>query len=313
MPPTTSLVIIYNHYHPQNIERLDNLYLSRFAEVLHLVPFIECDSGSVISVGRSSHNFQGYIFDARETLQQSQSDRFLVIADDVLLNPTINGTNVDDKFGLTSEGDAFLENMSALSSLQSFWRHTASALSFRVKSQALDISHVLPPLHEAGRKIGRLGDAGMNLSRRAVHPNLRAFVYSTLTGPIRKLDGLVRRLLGILGQDDWRVRLSRKTDYPFAWGYSDVFVLPKSALPRFSRLGGAFAAAGLFVEIAVPTALALSCDVVKTQAPGLTGQALWGKEKSSLDPFNRSLSALVSEFPATTLFLHPVKLSEWSE
>ena len=312
MSPTTSLVIIYNHYHPQNIDRLNEIYLSRFAEVLHLVPFIESHGDSVISVGRSSHNFQGYIFDAKETLQLSQSDRFLFIADDVLLNPAINWTNVDDKFGLTSEDDAFLENISALSSLRSFWRHTASALSFRVKSQALSISHVLPPLHEAVTKIGRLGDASMILSPRAVHPNLLAFIYSTTTGPIRKLDGLVRRLLGILGHDDWRVRLSRKTDYPFAWGYSDVFILPKSALPRFSQLCGAFAAAGLFVEIAVPTALALSCDVVKAQASGLTGQALWGKEKSSLETFNRSLSALVSEFPETTLFLHPVKLSEWS-
>ena len=313
MRHSTSLVIIYNHYYPQNIDRLNELYRPRFPEIFHLVPFIENEGRSVVSVGRSSHNFQGYFFDARHSLKKSRSKRFLCIADDVLLNPAITSENVEEKFGLESSEDGFLENISPLSSLRSYWRHTASALSFELDSRALNISHVLPTPSEARAKLRSVGDTDFLLSRSAVNPSLLAYLYRKLTGLIRKMDGLLQGLLGVLGKDDWRYRSSRKLKYPFLWGYSDVFVLPNSALPLFSRLCGAFAAKELFVEVALPTALALSCRVVRSRAPRLTGQALWGKDRKKLDKFGQSLSFLVSEFPEDWLFVHPVKLSEWSD
>ncbi len=310
---TTCLVVMYNHSFPQNIPRINSIYQSRFPKILHLLPLAEVETPTVISVARSSHNFQGFIFDARHALDTENCDRFLFISDDVFLHPSINSSTVSEYFGLANNDEAFLGDLNSFANLKSFWRHAASARNFKLKSQALDISHALPSFEEAAEKLAELGVFSHSLRRKSLHPSIAAYIYAMFTEAFRKLDGLIRRFLGILGEDEWRHPSSLRLGYPLVWGYSDVFIIPASVAKNFARMCGAFAAAGLFAEVAIPTALALSAKKLQTSSgSNRRGQVLWGRHRKNLDSFNGSLTRLAETFPSNWLFVHPIKLSEWS-
>ena len=56
-----TLVIIYNHHYPKNIERLDLIYKDKFKSIFHLIPFYSGEKSNVIPVYGNSFYFQGYI------------------------------------------------------------------------------------------------------------------------------------------------------------------------------------------------------------------------------------------------------------
>ena len=74
-----------------------------------------------------------------------------------------------------------------------------------------------------------------------------------------------------------------------------------------------FAAAKLFIEVALPTAMVLSTDdLVIGHEIDLKGRALWVEEDFEiLKPYEKDFSKLMSNFPPTYLYLHPIKLSQW--
>lgn len=310
----TCLVVFYNHHFPENIGRINALYESRFDEVVHLLPFLEEETSDTVSVARSSHSFSGFFHDARSVLRSSACERFLFIADDLLLNPKVNSHSLDDCFGLSGAEDAFVATLKSFDTQTSFWRHASSALSFHLLTQARDLRHALPSRPEAFALLERHNVASHSVKLRALYPSKLALIYALVTHLFRKLDGLLRRGLGVLGKDDWRVKLGLELEYPLAHGYSDIFLVPKSNFEKFAHYCGVFAAGGLFSEIAVPTAIALSCDTVLTEdsAP-LRGGAIWGNSRNELQKNNRSLSRLMVDFPRDLLYIHPIKLSEWGD
>src|SRR5690606_17395419 len=102
--------------------------------------------------------------------------------------------------------------------------------------------------------------------------------------------------------------------YPVAGSYSDILVISKNSIRDFCRYCGIMAAAGLFVEIAVPTSLLLASKKIQLGKDlKLQGKALWtaGETTAVEEEHNRSLQHLTNHFPAGHLFLHPVKLSKW--
>lgn len=87
-------------------------------------------------------------------------------------------------------------------------------------------------------------------------------------------------------------------------------------MDRFRHYCGLFAAGNLWVEHASPTALVMSTDkiMVTHNHCRYRGKALWSEtEKKELDRYQNSLSTLLRDFPAEYLFLHPVKLSAWTD
>lgn len=280
--------------------------------MIHLVPFLEEESSDAVSVARSSHHFSGFFFDARDVLAASTCDRLLFIADDLFLNPKVDSNSLDSFFGLSGGQDAFLATLKSFKSQSSFWRHSWSALSFRRSTQAIDVREALPTWAEAYSLLERHKVASSSVRLKALYPSKVALVYMFATHFFRKFDRLVRRALGILGKDDWRSTFGLELDYPLAHGYSDLFLIPKANFDAFARYCGAFGAGGLFAEIAVPTAVALSCDTVVTEdSAAISGLALWGESRSELERFDSSLSRLISDFPDDLLYIHPIKLSEW--
>jgi len=309
----TCLVVVYNHYFPSNISRIDKLYEGRFSRVVHLLPFAEHENESVLSVGRSSHHFQGYVYDSREALLATGCDRFLFIADDVFLNPQVAEPTLDKFFGLADEDDSFLHQFGSLGEIDFYWSHAAQALSFEVSTSALNLTHAIPDRERAEEIIRDHGEYSSEIYRKSIYASRRLENFEKVTSLLDNTDRLVRRLFGVSVVPP-RAHKSRNLRYPLAYGYSDIFLVSRENLPIFARYCGAFAAAGLFVEIALPTALALSSRVIRTQKDSpLAGGPLWGPGVSTLDRFDRELELLVQDFPPEWLFVHPVKLSEWND
>jgi hypothetical protein len=104
------------------------------------------------------------------------------------------------------------------------------------------------------------------------------------------------------------------TKYPLARSYCDVLAISTVSIKRFCHYCGIFAAPSLFAELAIPTALVLAADkIVTEQDLALRGKALWTQEQlDELNPYGRRLGRLLRGFPADYLYLHPVKLSQWT-
>ena len=101
--------------------------------------------------------------------------------------------------------------------------------------------------------------------------------------------------------------------YPLVGGYSDIFLITADVMDKFVLYCGAFAATRLFVEIAIPTAMALACKKIQFDKDiKLKQRALWtADDHKILEKYNFSLAALNEDYPENTLFIHPVKLSKW--
>ena len=114
-----------------------------------------------------------------------------------------------------------------------------------------------------------------------------------------------------------RIRKERfHLSYPLVGAYADIFIVPAAIIHRFRHYCGLFAAGNLWVEHAIPTALVLSTSniIVTHNQSRYRGKALrTAEEKKQLDRFRGSLTALLQDFPANHLFLHPVKLTTWTD
>src|SRR4051794_32900822 len=84
-----TLVILFNHPFPKNIDKLRSIYGARFPDMLFLMPIVEVDDPSVITVFRGGYNFHGHIADAVDRIAARDSDLYLFCQDDLLLNPDL--------------------------------------------------------------------------------------------------------------------------------------------------------------------------------------------------------------------------------
>ncbi|MBR2165594.1 MAG: hypothetical protein IJ915_03500 [Paludibacteraceae bacterium] len=89
-----ALLIIYNHRYDKNIDRLENLYKGKFSHIYHIMPFYDGNIENVIPVYESSYRFQSYITQAFQHLKDKGFTHYFIVADDMLLNPQINETNL---------------------------------------------------------------------------------------------------------------------------------------------------------------------------------------------------------------------------
>ena len=107
--------------------------------------------------------------------------------------------------------------------------------------------------------------------------------------------------------------------YPLVCSYSDIVIVSKNTIKQFCAYCGAFAANELFVEFAMPTALLLSSNDVVTEIQiGARGEIYWTYEKHEslnyeevMKPYGYDLHILLQNFPQTSLYIHPIKLSKW--
>jgi hypothetical protein len=300
-----ALVVVYNHRFDRNIGAVERIYQGRFSNIFHLMPFYDGDRKNVIPVYENSHYFHGYIAQAFGRFHREDFTHYFFVADDLVLNPAIDERNFGQVMGLP-EGHDYLPQVFSGGPAQQYWMHSLNAYRWSVRVPGVEAAAELPSAEEARSRLARHGIV------------LRPYEFRRLWQVPKDPGGWVRQLM----RDPklcMRYALARsrgttyETSYPVISGYSDLCVVTARSIRAFCHYCGVFAATRLFVESAIPTALALASESLSYEnGIRLRGKPLWSaRDLAELDVYGRSLRALLAGFPAERLFIHPVKLSGW--
>jgi hypothetical protein len=296
------------------------MYSSRFKNIYFLVPFYTGDNPRVIPVYESSYYFQGYFAQGYTTFYRPEFTHYFFIGDDLILNPTLNETNYAELLGL-EEGASYLSEIVTMhgpedvlhpfSATPRFWVHTIDGIDFYGNRRGSETKNEIPSYEEATQKFAAHGVE--------IKPLTYGNVFGPLTMPASFDKAMVTARTLWTYFWTWRHRKLQgnkhqlKLQYPLVFGYSDVIVISSQTIQQFCHLCGVFAAMGLFVEIAVPTALLLSTtNILTDENSKLKGKPLWGDDIPKLEEkYKLNLEAMLADFPKEQLHYHPVKLSRW--
>ena len=303
-----ALIIIYNHKFDQNIDVLERLYQHRFSHIYHLVPFYTGNKENVIPVYENSFYFQGYVAQGLQSFYKEAYGHYFFVADDLVINPLINEHNYREHLGL-QEHSCFLPeyiNLHECNKAEKRWERIIEAFHFKLnntygvetKNECPDYAGALQAFEKHGLHIG-------------------PFQYHQITTPVNKPDWM--KWKEVKAYLMWKLRLYKKRHklyhayYPVLGSYADIFVVSAHTIKQFAHYCGVFAANKLFVEFAIPTAMALAAEeIVIEKNIQLHGKALWTVEELMLlDKYDFSINKLMSDFPRGFLYLHPIKLSKW--
>ncbi|MDR3268850.1 MAG: hypothetical protein LBT83_07275 [Tannerella sp.] len=317
-----ALLVLYNHRYDKNIPKIEKFYQGKFSHIFHLMPFYEGERQNVIPVYESSYQFQSYIAQALKFLKLNningggQYSHYFIVADDMLLNPSITEWNLFDKLGL-SDDSCFITNIRE----QHLQKFEVFPLLYSIEKQGVEVKNILPRYNEAVRKFEYYG-----LETSRVKPRLLLRLIMT------SIFFAIRGLFNINEMAYWTRKLAiqiifafgnRKLKYPLVGGWSDILIITDEVMPKFCTYCGAFAATNLFVEFAIPTALVLSSNKITLgKQLRLKGLFLKRREKEISvgraeikevfdSKYNYCIKELLNDFPQDTLFIHPIKLSEW--
>lgn len=319
-----ALIIIYNHQYINNIERLENIYRSRFTNIFHLMPFYEGEKENVIPVYESSFNFHGYVAQGYNFFRSDSFEHYFFIADDLILNPLITESSYKDFFKLSTM-HSFIPGFITLHNDIDGWKQILKAYRWKINRRDVEISQLIPEYEDAEKKFNSqsLEIKELNYAQiKGVSGNLKNFLSNEIkrlkTNSLKKLTkgvfcftrNLIIFMISKISRRKFRL------DYPLVGSYSDIFIVDQSSMNKFIIYCGLFAASDLFVEIAIPTSMVLSCGKINTEKDlKYKGRAIWSqKELSKLsETYNFSIQNLLSKFPEDNIYLHPIKISKWSE
>ena len=299
------LIIIYNHQYNKNIDILENIYRSRFSNIYHLIPFYNGEKQNVIPVYECSYYFQGYISQGFKSYFKEEYTHYFFVADDLLLNPIINENNYAEHLKLNANA-CFIPGFITLHENRDWWPRLGDAFRWNINFSGVEAKNQLPDSETALIKFKKFDLAIKPLSFNQIWKKPTS---------IKSLGKRVSRN-SIYVYRYFKNKIKKKSyplSYPMVGSYSDIFVVSSDAIKEFCHFCGVFAATKLFVEIALPTSLALSAKEIVTEKDlKLHGKALWTKEElKELDKYEWSLKKFLTEFPSNYLYVHPVKLSKW--
>lgn len=302
------LLIVFNHRFDKNIPVLEKIYSSRFSHIYFLVPFYNGDHPNVIPVYESSNFFQSYFAQGYNRFFREDFTHYIFTGDDCLLNTSVNENNFMEKIGLPEKTD-FIPGFIQLHTLKGRpWWHTFKGVDFFNNRRGAEVKRELPSREEAVEKFKQHGMEVMPLTKENI--------FGTENPPNKKWwEYWLFKQYHLYKWKQYKKNGKIELPYPVAGSYSDVLIVTKESIYDFCRYCGIMAAVGLFVELAIPTALLLASDkIVQEKDVLLKGKALWSAEETEAveNQFNRSLASLMKGFPADQLFYHPVKLSKWN-
>jgi hypothetical protein len=303
------LLIVFNHRFDKNIPVLEKVYSSQFSHIYFLVPFYNGNHPNIIPVYESSNFFQSYFAQGYNRFFKEEFTHYIITGDDCLLNPSVNENNFLEQMGLPEKTDLISGFIELHKISGSAWWHTFKAVDFFGNRKGAEIKRELPPYEDAVKKFRQHG--------MDVQPLTKQNIFGNQT-PAGKKWWQYWLFKQYHLQYKWKAQKKNgkiELPYPVAGSYSDVLVVTKESIYDFCRYCGIMAAAGLFVELAIPTALLLSSNkIVQEKDIRLQGKALWSaKEVEEVETaFNKSIASLMKGFPANQLYYHPVKLSKWN-
>ncbi len=318
------LIIVFNHRFDRNLPRLRDYYAGRFSKIVFLMPFADdlaATEEDVISVHQGSYLFQGYFGEARKRLAEVGCDGYVVVGDDLLLNPALSEDNLHGKMGIKPT-DGYTKSLASLYDAPLSWSRVRT--TFRAFfPDGLEWHRLLPSRDEAMEKSKHYGITHRLLGWRNIpSPFTREGLSSMGTALAWFAERNHARRLFACGKAE--------VPYPAFYGYSDFLIIPAGAWDAFGRYCEATAAMQLFVEAALPLAMVLACDHVETElaygtlfdAPSPARRLrMKGVELQWNDHYRQnfearyelSLTRLIREFPDDVLYFHPVKLSKWKQ
>ena len=310
------LIILFNHKFERNLQRLRELYASRFDHICFIMPFYKGTDADVITVYEHSYIFQGYLAQALKEIKKKQYNHYLIIGDDLLLHPDINQHNYKQYFKVDEDtafipGIYLLDDETRLKENEMwFWYH--NAMSFRSNKPGVEVQNELPDFTIAAELLKKHGyNFNPYLSKRLLVekvPKIKNKDDEPLKIQVENVIGWFRLWI------KYSFRSRRKLHYPMVGSYSDAIVIPHACIDSFTHYCGVFAALDLFVEIAIPTALLFAAKrVVQEKDLQYKGRTFWGDEDITTmeKQYNNNLENLFINFPKDTLYIHPVKLSRW--
>ncbi len=316
------LVLIYNHKYESNIAKLDRYYAGRFNRVWQLIPFYRGKLEHVIPVYDNSFIFQNFVAQAARTLAKNPADYTLFVSDDLLLDSAVTQETVVRDFNLQPQGGFTPELLDP--SEGHFGRGVIEARQATLNQFGLEIKGELPDFDEAAAKIARHIKVGSYTLRKFTRPKL--LWHRPLAANLRANLEVTRVNFRNRRHQFGHWYRPKRMAYPFVGGHSDIFCVPASAFEDFAHYCGVFAAARIWVELAIPTALAMACEHLSTEASllrrGIDVHFPPGSDLAKIKRANllkevevkahRSLTSLTANWPSEYLYMHPVKLSKWN-
>ena len=329
MSKKVALIFVFNHRYDKNIPVLEKIYKDRFSNIYHLVPFYDGDRLNVIPVYENSFYFQGYIAQGLQHYFAEEFVHYLFVADDLILNPSINEDNYAEYFKL-SPTTSFIPEIFQLHHLSNnntlrfekfnnirgqlnklYWWRIKDVVNYQHKKEGVETRNEMPGFEEAEAIFKKHGYFVKPLTYLDAYGGL--FPMSLKTHEKRMK---AARFLYHVKSHRRKYRLS----YPLVGAYSDLVIVAQSSIKKFCHYCGVFAANELFVEFAVPSALLLASDEVVTEPVlGKRGDIYWtytqeeaANYDSEMQVFHYKLRELLLHFPKDKLYIHPIKLSKWN-
>jgi hypothetical protein len=312
-----ALLLLFNHNYEANIDKLEKLYASRFDKIFFIMPFYRGKKGNVIPVYENSYYFQGYVAKALEKIKNDGFEHYIIIGDDLLLDPAINQNNYQEYFKLDKE-TGFMPELFLISDKQQtgpdrpmapYWPAIVDALEFDINQKGIEVAKFMPTYEEA---VERLAKHGLKFT-----PDISSqfFIKPMVKVPLNKADYEYRKRAAWHLIKNQRLLFSkRKLSYPIIGGYADICIVPAVRVDDFIFYCGVFAALNLFAEIGLPTAFAFAVDKATSEKEiGNHGLTFWNPTTVGAfqEKYQCKLNTLYKEWPSNTMYVHPIKFSRW--
>lgn len=318
------LVVLFNHNYEKNITVIKKLYKGRFDKIKIIMPFYYGDEPDVISVFGNSFNFQSFIAQSRKELEQMGCDDYLIIGDDLLLNPELNSDNLHEKLSI-AEGSFYIDAVENVSECN-FYRPLIEATKFSPYYPGLDSSanRFVPSFEEAYKILEEKSlISSVKLSRwKPFFEPFKRISFKNLYANYKILKGRVWHMMKML---QYRIK-PVSMPYPYVFGYSDIVLIPSERLTELCKYLEVFASWRMFVEMAIPTAIMLLPDskvCFASETKYKTGNVWYPQNPQHFKSVSGAINELLQKsssadqleqfFPREYLYLHPVKLSKYNE
>lgn len=188
------------------------MYSKRFSNIRFIVPFYEGDDTNVIGVYESSYQFQGYIAQAREALEDIDCTHFVFIGDDLVLNPYINEKNILESLSISNNDEAYLGSYVPLVK-SNFWRYQRFRdISKAMNSVAVNYKSEIPSVELAAKCFEQYNG----------NTSYRLESYLKTDEDRMGLSKKIKKSIKYFFDFD---NLKKALEYPMIAGYSDFFVL----------------------------------------------------------------------------------------
>jgi hypothetical protein len=301
--------IMFNHPHPSNIPFLREVYSRMFDDVLFVQPLVSSLDSDVHTSYRGSYAFHGMIVDIAKILLDRGSDYFLFIQDDVLLNPLFTAPQLIGRLGVKDNG-AFVHRLLPVIGDAQDWGWTSGfiwklfyPMNHISGSGVGALSSYFPDAEETRQRLE--SQYGFSFSPITYDRSRPTIIHHVVGNPSHS-ETIERNVLdGVFATAQGASYMH--LPFPFCSGNCDFLALDRKTLKAAIPMLGITAAANLFVEIALPTAIIVAANhVVMSKDVGLSAELLWTEdERNCINDDN-----IARRFCEDLLFVHPIKLSK---